>query len=126
MDNDTYQRAQELFEQDDIQGAIALLEGLTRAEPANWRALNRLGALHAHSGAVEKAIGAFRRAVQLNSRSPKLRYNLGQACEMAGVPVEALHQYETALRFDPQYELARDACDRLRKYLKQHPAKTEE
>lgn len=126
MEEDIYHRAQELLESHDSQGAIALLEDLTRAEPANWRAFNRLGALYAHASFADKAMGAFKRAVHLNSRSPKLRYNLGQACELAGVLIEALHQYETALRMDPEYELARRAHSRLREYLRQHPAEAEE
>ncbi len=121
LDTQSYEKTQEYLKSGDFQSAIRILEEITRTDPANWKAFNRLGVAYAQAGHYETAIGAFMRAVQLNTRSANLRYNLGQAYEVGGVPLEALHEYEEALRLDPAYELARTALTKLRERLKSAP-----
>ena len=106
-----------LMQGGEFETALPLLEDITRKEPANWRAFSFLGITYARTDRLEKAIGAFRRAVQINPKVPSVRYNLGQACECAGVPLEALHEYEEAVRLDPNYEIATKAYLNLRQKM---------
>ncbi len=110
----------------DYASAAPAFEEVTRAEEKNWRAFSRLGFCLAKQGHYETAIGAFRRATEINPRSSKLHYNLGQAYELAGVPEEAMHEYDEALTVAPGYQLAEDGWKRVKQALDNQVADQQE
>lgn len=122
---DTYRRAEELVRSGDASQAVPLLEEITRQEPENWRAFLYLGVAYAKNHRYETAIGALRRATQLNDNVPSTHYNLAQICELAGVPEEAEHEYNQALQLDPDYEMAVQGLERVRKKLDAQQGDTE-
>ena len=108
------------FKTGDFQTAIDELEMVTREEPGNYRAFNYLGAAYAGKGKYNEAIGAFKRAEQINPDVASIHFNLGQAYEAAGVPAEAGYEYEFALRLDPGYTRAEEALADLRTRYHHH------
>ena len=113
MSTDLYEQARQHIKEGDLATATDELEQVTRLQPGNWRAFSHLGYAYAQTAKLEKAIGAFKRAVEINPGAANLRYNLGQAYELAGVPLEATYEYEEALRLDSGYQLAREALEQL-------------
>lgn len=106
-----------VFKEGDLQQARELLEDASRKYPASYEAFVYLGAVYASLARHNSAIGALKRASEINPASPKVHYNLGQAYEAAGVPREAWFEYKRALEIDPNYGLARGALVALRKRL---------
>jgi len=122
MDTETNRKVQELMSAGDFDGAISLLEGWTRKDPGNWQAFTCLGAACAQVRRFDTAVIAFRRAVQLKPRAANLRYNLGRAYDLSGNLIQALHEYECAMRIDPAYTRASDAYNNIRERLRAHLA----
>ena len=98
--------------------AIEELENATREDPENPRAFSFLGAAYAESERYNSAIGAFKRAADIKPNDPAVHYNLAQAYEVAGVPMEAWFEYKRALDINPRYGLARGALGTLNSKLR--------
>ncbi len=107
------------FHAQDYLSAIAELEEATRLDENNFRAFLYLGACYGEIGKYEAAIGAFKRASAIRPNVPSVHYNLGQAYEAAGVPSEAAYEYNKALELNPNYKLALEAYEDLKRRLGQ-------
>ena len=107
------------FQNGDFDSAISELEEATRLDRENFRAFLYLGAAYGEREKYDEAIGAFKAASQLKPNVPSLHYNLGQAYEAAGVPSEAVYEYNRALEIDPRYSKADEALEDLKQRLGQ-------
>jgi Flp pilus assembly protein TadD len=103
----------EAFQVGDWDTAARELELATRQDPEDPHTFSFLGAAYAQQGRQNLAIGALKRAVELDPKSARAHYNLAQACEDAGVLTEAWFEYRKALELDPWYGLARGALAAL-------------
>src|SRR5580765_6789558 len=63
----------------DPAGAAGMLEAITAREPSNWRAWRMLGMAYQAVKDVDKALGAYRKALEIEPESPQVLYNLGTA-----------------------------------------------
>jgi hypothetical protein len=63
----------------DPASAARMLETITAREPANWRAWRMLGMAYQAAKDVDKALGAYRKALDIEPDSPQVLYNLGTA-----------------------------------------------
>jgi Flp pilus assembly protein TadD len=115
-------KAIEAFKEQDFESAVKLFEEATYADPNDQQAFTYLGAAYTAVGRVNAAIGAFKKATDLSPDDAKMHYNLGQAYEVADVPQEAYHEYCRALRLDPSYTLAWQACTALKSRMGQMAA----
>ena len=106
------------FKNGDFDTAVYQLEQATMNDPDSFRAFTFLGAAYAEQKRYNSAIGALRRAADLEPEVAKVQYNLGQAYEAAGVWREAWFCYKRALELDPYYQPARTAHTLLGASLK--------
>lgn len=105
------------FKDGDFDRAVQVLEDASREYTASYEAYVYLGAAYAQQGRHNLSIGAFKKASEINPGSPRIHYNLGQAYEAAGVPMEAWFEYKRALELDSRYGLARGALISLSQRL---------
>ncbi len=98
----------------DLDTAIAELEESTRLSQSDYRVFNYLGAAYASKGRMDKAIGAFKLAVQVAPDVAKSHYNIAQAYEATGILAEAEYEYEKALDIEPFYQKAKEALAALK------------
>jgi tetratricopeptide (TPR) repeat protein len=77
--------------------------------PDSWEALTNLGNIHVDRNDIEGAIPMFRRALEINNRSPVVQYNLALALDREGNHDEAKAGYERALKIYPDYAVAHNA-----------------
>jgi len=112
-ERETLRAGLEAFQVGDWDTAVSELELATKEEPDDAYAFSYLGAAYVQQGRQNLAIGAFKKAAQLDPKSARAHYNLAQACESAGVLTEAWFEYRRALELDPWYGLARGALAAL-------------
>ncbi len=116
------ERGIEAFSRQDYQTAVTEFEEASMADPTDDQAFIHLGAAYTAVERYNAAIGAFKRATELRPMEARMHYNLGQAYEVADVPQEAYHEYCRALRLDPSYTLAWQACTALKSKMAQMSA----
>ena len=63
----------------DPAGAARILEAITAREPANGRAWRMLGVAYQRSKELDKALAAYRRALEIEPGAPQALYNMGTA-----------------------------------------------
>ncbi len=73
--------ANKFFQAQDWANAAKAYEGITKKEPSNFQAWNRLGSIYHSSGKFDKAAAALEKALALNPNGPVVQYNL--ACAYA-------------------------------------------
>lgn len=105
------------FKAGEIDKAIRELEASTQLDNRNYKAFAYLGAAYAAASRYNAAIGAFKVSAQLNPCVASIHYNIGQAYEASGIPLEAEWEYERALQIDPKYTKAAEALAQLKKKL---------
>jgi Flp pilus assembly protein TadD len=111
---DNIEKGMQALRSKDYEAAVKAFEEATFSDPDDSQAFSYLGAAYTAAGRYNAAIGAFKKATDLKPLDAKLHYNLGQAYEVADVPQEAYHEYCRALRLDPSYTLAWQACTALK------------
>ncbi len=74
----------------------ALWEDTVLKNPSAWMAHNNLGVLYYNQGKVERAIAAFRRAIELNPVDPDPHNNLGIAYGKKGLYQDAYREIKKA------------------------------
>ncbi|GAW91820.1 tetratricopeptide repeat protein [Calderihabitans maritimus] len=82
-------------------------------QPRSYAPYLNKGIIYNHIGEYEKAIEELKKAYELNRGQAEIVYNIGYAYEKLGNIEEAIYQYQAALQFDPKYEEARKALQRL-------------
>jgi hypothetical protein len=115
QDSETLLYLAELYRnRSDDARAIPLYEQAMRLDPEQVTASAALGAIHMERGEYGEAIRLWNDAL---SKSPALmlvRMNLAAALVRAGNPVAAQATLQKALEFDPTFNAARQALERLR------------
>jgi Flp pilus assembly protein TadD len=112
-----YKAGVEAFKAGDIDRAVEELESATRLDDTDHKAFSYLGAAYAAKNRYNAAIGAFKKAEQINPNIPSIHYNIAQAYEASGLDNEAEYEYEKAVELDPNYAKAHEALDKLKKRL---------
>jgi tetratricopeptide (TPR) repeat protein len=100
-----------------FQSAIAI-------NPRDVLAYCHMGYLEQQSGNVSEAIGLYQQALAIDANSAQAHYNLGLAFAEAKVFKEAVVEWETVVRLDPDGELGRSAAENvkiIRQYLTATP-----
>lgn len=76
----------------DYATAVASYEALVAANPRDWESWNNLGNARRESGDLQGSVDALRRAVEIEPRSPPIRFNLATVLLRAGEFEEAERQ----------------------------------
>ena len=63
----------------DPAGAARMLEAITAREPANGRAWRMLGVAYQRAKELDKALAAYRKALEIEPGAPQVLYNMGTA-----------------------------------------------
>lgn len=99
--------------------AVALLEPLSEREPNNPMIWTNLGAAYLGNPILakdehhEKAIAAFKQALEIDPKAPNVAYNLGLIYRDRREFTEALHWFKQALQANPNDKDARRYIDQL-------------
>jgi tetratricopeptide (TPR) repeat protein len=99
---DLYVDAVALRELGQEQLAVEKLNAVIAADPGFALAYSELGKAYEAMGNDEKALGAFRRAVQLDSWSSEDHLHLARTCEKLGRYAEAANAYARTVELDPK------------------------
>ncbi len=113
-----YQKAERAVKDKDWKGAIALLEKVIAGEPRNANALNYLGYSHRNIGEREKALGYYRRALDIEPNHLGANEYLGELyLQMGDLPAaeERLKVLDRACR---NCEEKRELAEKIEKYKK--------
>src|SRR5690242_7193692 len=81
--------------------------------PRTPDALTNIGRVLLHDGRPQEAADYFVRALQDAPESPALHTHLGAALATGGNLVEALNSFQTALRLDPDFTVARASISEI-------------
>lgn len=101
--------------------AVPILEDLTEQTPDNPAVWINLGAAYlgnpilATDEQQREAIDAFRRALELDSQSPSVHYNIGLIHRDRGEHEEAIAMFRLALEINPDDRDARNLIEKLRR-----------
>ena len=86
---------------------IAALEEETQSNPANEKAWIELGNSYFDTGQHEKAINAYRKALELNPNNANVWTDMGVMYRRSGNPQEAIRSFDKAIEVDPRHEISR-------------------
>src|SRR3954454_16364218 len=78
-DEPTVAAAAARLQAQDPAGAARILEAVTAREPGNSRAWRLLGTAYQRAKEIDKAIGAYRKALAIEPAAPQVLYNIGTA-----------------------------------------------
>lgn len=90
--------------------ALQMIEKAVAAEPENGAIVDSLGWVYFQLGRYEDAVAPMEKAASLEATDPIINDHLGDVLWAVGREVEATFQWNRALSFDPDTELA----DRIR------------
>lgn len=99
--------------------AVDILEPLSRQQPANPMVWTNLGAAYLGNPVLagdeqqQRAIDAFKKALDLDPATPHVAYNLGLIYLDRQEPATALHWFRQAVATDPHDRDAQRYIDRL-------------
>jgi tetratricopeptide (TPR) repeat protein len=94
--------------------ARTALQSAIAVNPRDVLAYCHLGYLEHQGGDLAEAIRLYRQALSIDANSAQAHYNLGLAFAETRVFKEALVEWETVMRLDPDGELGRTAADNVR------------
>jgi len=80
----------------DAEGAARMLEAITAREPSNWRAWRLLGTAYQGAKEIDKALAAYRKALDIEPDAPQVLYNIGTAYAMKADAATAFEWLERA------------------------------
>lgn len=93
-----------LVHRGDLEQAAALVEGVTREQPALWWAWDRLADIEVRRGRFNEAAVHFGQVARLRADDPAALFKWARASFDAGRPMEALRILESAGRLAPRQE----------------------
>ncbi len=102
------------FEKGEYAEAARMYEALVREQPDDASLHASLAGALGALGRLDESLAALDRAVALDPANSEAYHNRGVIHEKRGDPAAAARDYETALRFAPDYEPSRSALVRLR------------
>jgi predicted AlkP superfamily phosphohydrolase/phosphomutase/Tfp pilus assembly protein PilF len=102
------------FEAGERAEALRLYERLVAEDPEDASLRASLAGVLGALGRLEEALAQLDRAIALEPANPEAYHNRGVIHERRGDPAAAVRDYETALRYAPDYEPSRAALVRLR------------
>jgi tetratricopeptide (TPR) repeat protein len=108
-------KADYLSDQDRLEEAIEVYREIIAINPRYAEAHYNAGLLYMELDSVAAARRQFDLALKISPLHIRAYYFRGLAAEMLGRGSEALADYQQALRLAPDYELAREGLERLRK-----------
>lgn len=86
--------------------AIAVLQQALVIDPEEPESYNKLDALYSDTGRHNEAIAMRRHYVALSPKEPNAHDSLGLTYQWAGLYPQAIEEYDKALAFDPNFEIA--------------------
>ena len=87
---------------------VTLYRATLKINPACWMAHNNLAmAIAANPDAMPETLAHYAEALRLNPNNAEIHNNFGNQLLQLGREAEAIAEFETALRLDPAYLLAR-------------------
>jgi cytochrome c-type biogenesis protein CcmH/NrfG len=86
---------------------IAALEKETRQNPINLKAWIELGNYYFDASQHEKAIAAYRRALDIDPGNANVWTDIGVMYRRSGNPQEAVRAFDKAIEVDPKHETSR-------------------
>ncbi len=86
---------------------IASLEDETAKNPQNTKAWVQLGNEYFDASEHEKAIWAYRKALELNPNDANVWTDLGVMYRRSGKPQDAIQAFDKAIEIDPKHEPSR-------------------
>ena len=95
--------------------AVSTLKQAVALQPKSSNAHLNLGIAYGKLGKYQEAIKELDAAYELSPGSTKIIYEKGVVLEKMGKIEEAKYQYQSALEFDPKYDEAKQALERLNK-----------
>jgi cytochrome c-type biogenesis protein CcmH/NrfG len=98
---------QEQTQSDEAQQAITRLEAEVTAQPKNFQSWVQLGHLYFDSNQVQKAIGAYKKSLEMHSGDANLLTDLGVMYRRAKQPDKALESFDRAIKMDPTHQPSR-------------------
>jgi tetratricopeptide (TPR) repeat protein len=104
-------------------GARKSFQSAIAVNPRDVLAYCHLGYVEQQSGNVSEAIGLYKQALAIDANCAQAHYNLGLAFAEAKVFKEALVEWETVVRLDPDGELGKTAAENV-KIIKQYLSTT--
>ncbi len=96
-----YERAHNRLKAGETGSALAELEALVAADPANPVFRGELAQAFRERGELDRALPLYRRAAEDAADNPESWYDLASALQEAGRPAEAREALERALHLDP-------------------------
>lgn len=117
-----FQKASEESSKGNHLKAAEYLEKAIREEPKYFEAYNNLGVQYQRLGRPEKAIQAFRRAIELRDDTAKPHINLGNIYLELGQIQPAIESFKSALQFDENSTVAHLALGQV--YFQKHDYET--
>jgi len=91
----------------DFDQAILNLEAEVTTHPENFQAWTRLGNLYFDTEQPQKAIGAYKKALELHGDDPNILTDLGVMYRRAGQPDQAIASFDKAITVAPNHQQAR-------------------
>lgn len=101
------------FEKGEYAEAVRLYTELVRAEPEDATLHASLAGALGALGRLDESLAELDRAIALDSANPEAYHNRGVILESRGDKDGAIHAYQDALRYVPNYEPSRRALSRL-------------
>ncbi|MHC4573731.1 MAG: tetratricopeptide repeat protein [Planctomycetota bacterium] len=95
-----------LFENNQLDEAVACFQDALRIDPQFSRARSNLGKVFFKQGKFEKTIASFDKVLRLKQNSPDAYYYMGLAYAQLGKPNQAISSYYEALRLEPDHKEA--------------------
>ena len=113
-----YQKAEKAVKDKDFKGAIALLEKIIATEPRNANAFNYLGYSHRNLGEREKALGYYKRALDIEPSHLGANEYLGELYLQMGDLAAAEERLKVLDRACRNCEEKRDLAEKIEKHKK--------
>jgi tetratricopeptide (TPR) repeat protein len=98
--DDCVERAMELYDQGDLEGACVEFDQAAKEHPSDWKIYSDRGAIFAQLGNNEDAMADFNKSISFNPPSAKPYFNRGKLESELGLPEKAIKDYDVAFKYN--------------------------